>query len=187
MFESFKISLVIFSLYFPLFFLVLIPSNSIFLKPQDLHDEICTKLSLPFVCEAPSVTLAVIKPDGMPHINDIMTILAENRFRVLDDMTVNLSTNQIRTWYADKLQEPYYPALEAYLQRGAVRVLSLSRHKAVPKLRQLIGPTDSNKARKISPKSIRARYGTNVQENVIHASDTSEAVAREHNIIFSKE
>jgi nucleoside-diphosphate kinase len=185
MLDCFKISFIFVLFYFPFLFLLLIPSNSIFLRPQDLHLEICTKLKLPFVCEPPSVTLAVIKPDGMSYVNAIMEIIEENGFQVIHDKTIQLSTQQVRQWYFDKQEASYYPSLVHYLTtRGPVRVLLLSRMDAIPALRRLIGPTNPDIARQSFPKSIRALYGTNIQENAIHASDSQESAKGEFNLFF---
>lgn len=187
MFDSIKVLFVLVLFYFPFLFLILIPSNSIFLRPEDLQDDICLKLALPFLCEAPSVTLAVIKPDGMSHENQIKTIIEENGFRVLEDKTEELAVKQVSTWYSDKQEEPYYPSLVQYLTRGPIRVLLLSRRKAIPKLRDLIGPTNPDIARQSFPKSIRALYGTNIQENAIHASDSKESAEREIKFFFAEQ
>ncbi|CAO3657203.1 unnamed protein product [Mucor hiemalis] len=106
-------------------------------------------------------------------------------FKIKNDKTIEqLSLDQVSAWYYDKQNEAYYPSLVTYLQRGPVRVLTLERIEAVPQLRQLIGPTDPQKARHSSPRSIRALYGTNIQENAIHASDSLASVEREADIFF---
>lgn len=185
MWEGLKISTVIFLLYFPFFFLVLIPSNSIFLRPHDLYVDMCTKLPFPYLCEAPSTTLAIIKPDGMAHEKQILDMIKGDGFKIKNDKRIEqLSLDQVSTWYFDKQNEAYYPSLVTYLQRGPVRVLTLERIEAVPQLRQLIGPTDPQKARHSHPRSVRALYGINIQENAIHASDSLASVERESDIFF---
>ncbi|KAG2201855.1 hypothetical protein INT47_004412 [Mucor saturninus] len=187
MFESIKVLFVLILFYFPFFFLVLIPSNSIFLRPEDLQDDICTKLALPFLCDEPSVTLAVIKPDGMSHESQIKAIIEENGFKIINDKTEKLDVEQVSAWYSDKQEEPYYPSLVEYLTRGPIRVLALSRRKAVPKLRDLIGPTNPDMARQSFPKTIRALYGTDIQENAIHASDSRESAEKEIKFFFAEQ
>jgi nucleoside-diphosphate kinase len=131
------------------------------------------------------MTLAIIKPDGMLYEDQIMEIIQENGFKVLQDKTImKLSDETISEWYFDKHEESYYPSLMEYLQRGPVRVLSLSRMNAIPTLRTLIGPTNPNLARQLFPKSIRAFYGTNIQENSIHASDSKASAEREYKLFF---
>lgn len=185
MLDRFKISFVFILFYFPFIFLLLIPSNSIFLRPHDLHLDICTKLKLSFVCEPPSVTLAVIKPDGMLYQDQIMEIIEQNGFQVIQDKTIQLSTEQVAEWYFDKQEASYFPSLVKYLtERGPIRALQLQRIDAIKGLRRLIGPTNPNVARQSFPKSIRALYGMNIQENAIHASDSKESAEREIRLLF---
>ncbi|KAI8073439.1 nucleoside diphosphate kinase, partial [Gilbertella persicaria] len=128
-------------------------------------------------------TMAIIKPDGMAHQDHIIAILRHHGFEIKHDKIVQLSRDHIDQWYFDKHDASYYPSLVSYLtERGPVRVMQLTRIEAIPYLRQLIGPTNPEIARELFPKSIRALYGTNVQENAIHASDSIEAVQREFNI-----
>ena len=50
-------------------------------------------------------------------------------------------------------------------------------------LREVMGATDSQQA---EPGTIRALYGTNIQENAIHGSDSAENAALELGFFFSK-
>ncbi|KAI7899876.1 nucleoside diphosphate kinase [Cokeromyces recurvatus] len=129
-------------------------------------------------------TVAVIKPDGMKHQKEILSIIQDNGFKIIRDKILHISRVQVREWYADKQNEPYYPDLEAYLTRDKIRVLQLERPEAIESLRHLIGPTDPKKAQKLAPKSIRALYGTNIQENAIHASDSKISAEKEFSLLF---
>lgn len=55
---------------------------------------------------------------------------------------------------------------------------------AIKKWRDLIGPTDSNKARTDAPKSLRALYGTDNTWNACHGSDASATAAAELGFFF---
>lgn len=156
---------------FILFLLVQVQNST-----YDYSYAICSKL--PFVCPGPELTLAVIKPDGMSHENQIMEIIVKNGFKVIQDKTLQLSEEEVAIWYADKHEAPYYRDLVNYLTRGPIRVIVLSRVYAISGLRNLIGPT------KPQPNTIRGLYGTNVQENAIHASDSKAAARREINFFF---
>ncbi|SAM01916.1 hypothetical protein [Absidia glauca] len=117
-------------------------------------------------------TLAVIKPDGFSQAADIVKQLQSNDFHLIDVRTTTLTTSTVAEWYHAKRNESYYPSLERYLTRGPVQVLILERVDAIAGLRRVIGPTDPHLARQLAPRSIRALFGTNVQENAIHASDS---------------
>ena len=51
----------------------------------------------------------------------------------------------------------------------------------LPRLRRFIGETDSTKA---AAGTIRADFGTNIQSNAVHASDSVDNAAREIGLIF---
>lgn len=55
---------------------------------------------------------------------------------------------------------------------------------AISKWRTLLGPTDSNAARKEAPKSIRAHFGTDKSFNAAHGSDSPASAAQEIDFFF---
>lgn len=192
-----KVSFILILLYFPFFFLLLIPSNSILtrFRLEELQYEVCSKLptSMKHIhffqnhCNE-KLTIAVIKPDGMHYEKEIMHMLIkENGFTVRKDKVVALDADKVREWYADKQDAPYFKDLLAYLTRDKLRVLQLSRINGIDYLRRVIGPTNPIVARHSYPKSIRAYYGKDIQENAIHASDSGESAEREFNLFFGDE
>ena len=62
--------------------------------------------------------------------------------------------------------------------------MELMGSNAVSKWRELLGPTDSGKARGDAPMSIRARYGTDQTVNAAHGADSVESAARELEFFF---
>ncbi len=59
----------------------------------------------------------------------------------------------------------------AFMTRGPVWVLALSRDNAVVHLRTVIGATDPAKA---DAGTVRKHFGTSVTENAVHGSDSEE-------------
>lgn len=178
----FQTLLVLFLFYSPFAFIVFIPAKTLLHSHQKKYDA-CQTLELWFsslpvwplleqsLCRKEQ-TLAVIKPDGFNQATDIMKQLQSNQFNLIDIKTTTLTTSTVTEWYHAKRNESYYPSLERYLIRGPVQVLILERVDAIAGLRRLIGPTDPHLARQVAPRSIRALFGTDVQENAIHASDS---------------
>ena len=66
---------------------------------------------------------------------------------------------------------------------GPVVPVALERDDAVPYLRQVMGATDSEKA---EPGTVRNLYGTNIERNAIHGSDSPENAAKELAFFFSQ-
>lgn len=61
---------------------------------------------------------------------------------------------------------------------GPVIAMELIGENAVTKWRELIGPTDSEVARKEAPNSVRALFGKDKTYNAVHGSDSSESAER---------
>ena len=78
--------------------------------------------------------------------------------------------------YAHVADKPFYPELETFMQQTPMIALALSGESAIDRARELLGPTDSQKAAK---GTIRGDFGEDVMVNVCHASDTPEAAGVE--------
>jgi nucleoside-diphosphate kinase len=68
-------------------------------------------------------------------------------------------------------------------QLSSGRCLAMSIHHqelgpadatVVSKFRDLVGPSDPELARTLRPKSLRAKYGSSVDENALHCTDLPE-------------
>lgn len=64
--------------------------------------------------------------------------------------------------------------------------LELIRENAVKKWRDVMGPTDPNKARAEAPNSLRARFGIAGPKNSTHGSDSNASAERELNFFFNE-
>ncbi|MBM3229548.1 nucleoside-diphosphate kinase [Candidatus Parvarchaeota archaeon] len=78
--------------------------------------------------------------------------------------------------YLHLKDKPFFPGLVNFMTRCPVILGVFEGEGAVEKLRALCGPTDSKKAAK---GTIRGDFGTDVQENIIHASDGLESAKQE--------
>ena len=67
---------------------------------------------------------------------------------------------------------------------GPVVGLELVAAGAVGRWRQLIGPTDSSRARQEAPQSLRALFGKDGTDNACHGSDAAATAAAEAAFFF---
>jgi nucleoside-diphosphate kinase len=130
-------------------------------------------------------TLTIIKPDAVSAGNtgSILAHLEKAGFRLAGVKRVRLSVDQARAFYAVHRERPFYDALVRFMTEGPVLVAALEGSDAVSQLRKVMGATDSRKA---EAGTIRNLYGTDIERNAIHGSDSSENAAKEIAFFFSE-
>lgn len=132
-----------------------------------------------------SETFAMLKPDALKEgLGSIIRHhLLEVGFTIVKERLVFATRGQLDEHYAHLVDKPFYESVCAYMQSGPCYAMLLEAPDAVTKLRSLVGDTNPLKASKAS---IRGRYGRVGENgtiyNVIHASDSEDAVTREEAI-----
>ncbi len=130
-------------------------------------------------------TLTILKPDSVSagKAGAILAHLEKEGFRVLGLCKTRLSEIQARAFYAVHKERPFYGALVTFMTEGPVVVAALERENAVAHLRKTMGATDSRKA---EPGTVRNLYGTDIERNAIHGSDSPENAAKEIAFFFAE-
>ncbi len=130
-------------------------------------------------------TLTIFKPDSVSagKSGAILAHLEKEGFRVLGLRKTRLSQDQARAFYAVHKERPFYGALVTFMTEGPVVVAALERENAVAHLRKTMGATDSRKA---EPFTVRNLYGTDIERNAIHGSDSPENAAKEIAFFFGE-
>jgi nucleoside-diphosphate kinase len=128
-------------------------------------------------------TLLIIKPDAVAKnaIGNILMRLEADGFVIRELRKVQFTQQQARQFYQVHKERPFYGELVEFMTSGPAVPTVLERDDAVARLRQFIGATDSTKA---APGTIRAEFGTDVQCNAVHASDSPENAAHEIEFFF---
>jgi nucleoside-diphosphate kinase len=85
-------------------------------------------------------------------------------------------------FYAVHRERSFYNDLVRYMSSGPVLVLVLEAENAVGRLRDLMGATDPKKA---AEGTIRKRFATSIEKNVIHGSDSVENARIEISYFFN--
>jgi nucleoside-diphosphate kinase len=129
-------------------------------------------------------TLTIIKPDAVAagHVGEIISRLEREGFRILGVKRLHLSQAQAQKFYEVHAQRPFYASLVAFMTSGPVWVLALERDNAVAHLRQVMGATDPAQA---APGTLRALFGSSIERNAIHGSDSRENAAIELAFFFA--
>jgi len=130
-----------------------------------------------------SKTLAIIKPDGMKNIEKIIEMIYESGLKIDSYKVETLDEAILSEHYSHLLNKPFYPKLQNYMMSGPVAIMILEGTNAVEKLRNLMGLTDSTKAKK---NTIRGKFGTDITYNAIHGSDSAKSASDEINRFFKQ-
>ncbi|XP_074550568.1 thioredoxin domain-containing protein 6-like isoform X2 [Halichoeres trimaculatus] len=134
-------------------------------------------------------TLALIRPDvARENREKILSKILESGLTVALQREVTLTEEQVRQFYFQHVEEDFFPALLQNMTSGPVLAMALAGSGAVEHWKDLLGPSDVNKAREESPESLRAQF---VVENdpisPLHGSANQEDAEREINFFFPKQ
>ena len=128
-------------------------------------------------------TLIILKPDCMQNsiAGKVITRFEEAGFEIVASKVIQLDGQILREHYAHVADEPFFPRIEEFMSSCPVMPMILRGEDVIAKVRELIGPTNSNEA----PKgTIRGDLGTDMMRNVVHASDSPASAAAEKKRFF---
>uniref|UniRef100_A0A8C9VEW7 Nucleoside diphosphate kinase homolog 7 n=1 Tax=Scleropages formosus TaxID=113540 RepID=A0A8C9VEW7_SCLFO len=129
-------------------------------------------------------TLGVIKPDALLKVGDIIQSIYDANLTITKAKMVTLSWKQAADFYTEHQSKPFFNNLMQFVTSGPLIAMELMGEEAVSVWRKLLGPTDSDAARKEAPESLRARFGTDGTRNAGHGSDALASAARELEFFF---
>nr|XP_025146904.1 thioredoxin domain-containing protein 3 isoform X2 [Bubalus bubalis] len=126
----------------------------------------------------PQHTVALIKPHvTQEQREDIMKIIKETGFDITQMKETLLTEEEAEKIYFKIKRKVFYKDVLDVLAEGTSLVMILTKWNAVSDWRRLMGPTDPEEARLLSPDSIRAQFGKNILKNAVHgASNMEEAM-----------
>ncbi|XP_036285853.2 thioredoxin domain-containing protein 3-like [Pipistrellus kuhlii] len=134
----------------------------------------------------PQKTLALIKPHVTPEQREvILHRIKEAGFEITQMKEILLKGNVDKIYYKIANKFFYNDVVEA-LSEGPSLVMVLSKWNAITDWRRLMGPTDPNEARLLSPDSIRAQFGISLLRNAVHGSTNAAETAQTIQNIFEE-
>ena len=130
-------------------------------------------------------TLMIVKPDavGKNAIGQIVARVESEGFVVRHLQMVELSAEQAGQFYHVHHDKAFFGELVHFMTSGPAVPIVLARDNAVSHLRDFIGPTNSEEA---PGGTIRGDFGSVVQCNAVHASDSLENAALEIAFYFGE-
>ena len=129
-------------------------------------------------------TLVIVKPDGVKKnlIGEVIKRFEQDGLRVIGLKMLKLSKEQAQGFYQVHKDKPFFDSLTDFMSSGPIVVMVLQGERAIERVREIMGATDPKKA---APGTIRAQYADNIQENIVHGSDSAESAAFEIPYFFS--
>jgi nucleoside-diphosphate kinase len=131
------------------------------------------------------ITLTMIKPLAVEKgfIGPILAKIAEGGFRIVSMKYTKLSVEQAQKFYEVHKERPFYASLVNSMSSGPIVAAILEKENAVQAYRDFIGATNPANA---AQGTIRALYGTSLEANAVHGSDSDENAMIECDFFFSK-
>lgn len=128
-------------------------------------------------------TLAIIKPDAVKKnvMGDIISRYEKAGLRPVAMKLIQMSKQVAEGFYAVHKARPFFNSLCSFMSSGPAVVLVLQGENAIKKNRELMGATDPAKA---DIGTIRSVYGTNIEFNAVHGSDSPETAQFEIGYFF---
>ena len=128
-------------------------------------------------------TLVLIKPDGVRRglAGEVLSRIERKGLRIVAmDMRV-VGRDLAETHYAEHSGKPFYGSLVEFITSGPLVAMVVEGPRAIEAFRALAGATDPVKA---TPGTIRGDYALEVQDNIVHGSDSPDSAEREIKIFF---
>ena len=130
-------------------------------------------------------TLVLFKTDCVQNklVGEILKRFEKEEFTIRGMKMIQLSTELLEEHYSHIADRPFFPEIVDFMQASPVIALALEGDGAVARVRDLLGPTNSDEAEK---GTIRGDFGVGTMKNVCHASDSVESANTELERFFDK-
>lgn len=130
-------------------------------------------------------TFAMIKPGAVHRglIGDIIRRFEYRGLSIVGMKLIQVTEEQAKRHYEEHAEKAFYPRLVSYVQSGPVVVLAIYGENAITLVRKMAGATNPIEA---VPGTIRGDYSADIENNIIHTSDSTETASRELAIYFNE-
>jgi nucleoside-diphosphate kinase len=129
-------------------------------------------------------SLVLIKPDAMQRnlAGIIISRLEKRGLKVIAMKMLRMDTALAQRHYAVHKDKAFFNDLVEFITSTPIIAAVFEGERAIDAIRQTMGATDPLKA---APGSIRGDFGLDIQQNMVHGSDSAENAEREISLFFS--
>ena len=128
-------------------------------------------------------TLVLVKPDGVRRglVGEVLSRIERKGMHIvaMDMRTLDRDTAQLH--YLEHTEKPFYGSLVDFITSSPLVAAVVEGPRAIEAFRALAGATDPVRA---APGTIRGDHALEVQENIVHGSDSADSAEREIKIFF---
>ena len=130
-------------------------------------------------------TLTIIKPDGVAqnNVGDVLRTFEEAKFKIVAMRMLRLTKQQAEGFYAVHRGKAFFESLTTFMSTGRIIVMVLEAEDVINRLRTVMGATNPANA---AEGTLRKRFATSIEHNIIHGSDAPETAAFEIGYFFSE-
>jgi nucleoside-diphosphate kinase len=131
-------------------------------------------------------SLVLIKPDAIQRglAGTILSRIERRGFRIVALKMIHMDKSLAQRHYAVHKEKPFFNDLVQFITSSPIIASVFEGERAIEIIRQTMGATDPAKA---SPGTIRGDFGLDVQQNLVHGSDSAENASKEIELFFKPE
>jgi nucleoside-diphosphate kinase len=128
-------------------------------------------------------TLAIIKPDAVKKklVGKIIQRIEDEGFKISGLKMLHLTRKEAQGFYIVHKDKHFYDSLTDFMSSGEILVMVLEKENAISHWREVMGATDPALA---EPGTLRQMYGSSVERNATHGSDSPQTAEWEIDYFF---
>ena len=132
-------------------------------------------------------SLVLVKPDGFARglTGEVLRRVEAKGYRLVALQVLTPDVERLHTHYEEHVGKPFFEPLVEFMSSGPVAAVVIEGNRCIEGFRALAGATDPSAA---LPGTIRGDlgrdWGTTVQQNIVHGSDSRQSATREIGIWF---
>ncbi|HEX9896480.1 MAG TPA: nucleoside-diphosphate kinase [Dehalococcoidales bacterium] len=130
-------------------------------------------------------SLVLIKPDATKRnlAGAIISRFEQQGLKIVGMKLLHMDKALAKRHYAVHEGKPFFNSLVDYITSAPIVAIVFEGQNAIELIRKIMGATDPAKAEK---GTIRADFGLDIQNNVVHGSDSPENAVKEIALFFKK-
>lgn len=129
-------------------------------------------------------TLSIVKPDGVKKnlIGEVIKRFERNDLWIVALKMLKLCKTEAMGFYIVHKDRPFYNTLTEFMSEGPIVVMVIEGNNAIAKVREIMGATNPKDA---AEGSIRYDFGSDIEHNIVHGSDSEKSASFEIPFFFS--